>query len=289
MIDIPMKSTGPYGHSTLEEISAGKVRGPLERSSLTNGAFASPQSGSGNSSVQEGRTSCGSAPVQSNFPASAPSGNHTVSSFSSPNIPAPVVQGAITTPKAKKPKPVLRNSVMKGQKITLENGTALSLIEAGIGWNTLNPSCDVDVSAFLLGGDGKVPGDDWFVFYGQEVSPDGSCHFVNNCPEDMESITVNLQKLDSSVSRIVFVLTIDSAKEKHLNFSMLSDAYIRIMDRTSGKEITSFQMMDYYSNVTSMMIGEVYKHNGIWKFNAIGNGVDRDLAGLCELYGVQVI
>lgn len=48
-------------------------------------------------------------------------------------------------------------------------------------------------------------------------------------------------------------------------------------------------MDEYYSNVTSMMIGEVYRHNGIWKFNAIGNGVTRDLAGLCELYGVQVI
>lgn len=70
---------------------------------------------------------------------------------------------------------------------------------------------------------------------------------------------------------------------------MLKDAYVRIIDQASSQELASFQMDEYYSNVTSMMIGEIYKHNNIWKFNAIGNGVAKDLAGLCALYGVQVI
>lgn len=70
---------------------------------------------------------------------------------------------------------------------------------------------------------------------------------------------------------------------------MLNDAYIRIMDSSSNTELVSFKMEEYYSNVTSMMIGEIYQHNGTWKFNAIGNGVARDLAGLCEVYGVQVV
>jgi tellurium resistance protein TerD len=69
---------------------------------------------------------------------------------------------------------------------------------------------------------------------------------------------------------------------------MLEDAYIRIMD-PAGTELVSFKMDEYYTNVTSMMIGELYLHNGAWKFNAIGNGMAKDLAGLCGLYGVQVI
>lgn len=76
--------------------------------------------------------------------------------------------------------------------------------------------------------------------------------------------------------------------KKILNFGMLEDAYIRIMD-PAGTELVSFKMDEYYTNVTSMMIGELYLHNGAWKFNAIGNGVAKDLAGLCGLYGVQVI
>lgn len=57
----------------------------------------------------------------------------------------------------------------------------------------------------------------------------------------------------------------------------------------SGKELVSFLITEYYNNIISMMIGELYLHNGTWKFNAVGNGVVKDLAGLCELYGVEVV
>ena len=101
-------------------------------------------------------------------------------------------------------------------------------------------------------------------------------------------ISIDLSRLSPSVSKIVFVLTINEALEKHLNFSMIQDAWVRVLDSPSDQEIVSFQMDEYYSNVISMMIGEVYLHNGNWKFNAIGNGVAKDLEGLCGLYGVQV-
>lgn len=188
-----------------------------------------------------------------------------------------------------KPTPTLQKTIQKGQKVLLSNGPALTSIQAKLGWNVTNSNCDVDVSAFLLNNSGKVIGDDWFVFYGQDTSPDGSTVFSDDHGADREKISINLQKLNPNVSKIVFVLTIHEAIEKHLNFSMLKDAYIRILDTNTNSELVSFKMDEYYSNVTSMMIGEIYQHNGAWKFNAIGNGVARDLAGLCELYGVQVI
>ena len=176
----------------------------------------------------------------------------------------------------------------KGQKTPLENSGKLTSIKACLGWNVKNPACDVDVSAFLLGSSGKVIGDSWFVFYGQTESPDHSTVFHADGGADREIISVDFTRLDPSVARIVFVLTINEAFEKNLNFGMLEDAYIRIMD-PAGTELVSFKMDEYYTNVTSMMIGELYLHNGAWKFNAIGNGVAKDLAGLCGLYGVQVI
>ena len=69
---------------------------------------------------------------------------------------------------------------------------------------------------------------------------------------------------------------------------MLTDAYVRILNGDTSVELVSFQMTEYYNNVISMMIGEIYRYNGVWKFNAVGNGVARDLAGLCALYGVQI-
>ncbi len=198
-------------------------------------------------------------------------------------------QNTASTPgmPAARPVPTLVNNVQKGQKTQLSLG-ALTAVEARFGWNVTDARCDVDVSAFLLGADGTVIGDSWFVFYGQTLSPDGSTRFVEGGSADREMIQIDLARLDPQVKKIVFVLTINDALENRLHFGMLKDAYIRIMDQ-SGKELVSFLMTEYYNNIISMMIGELYLHNGAWKFNAVGNGVARDLAGLCGLYGVQVV
>ncbi len=197
--------------------------------------------------------------------------------------------GAATTEAIEQRKiPVMHKLVQKGQKVQLELGMPLSNIKACFGWNTTNAQCDVDVSAYLLGTDGKVLGDNWFVFYGQKQSPDGCVKLQTQEREDRQSVCIDLAHLNSQVKKIVFVLTINEAFEKHLNFGMMKDAYIRILDIQTGQELTAFQMTEYYANVISMMIGEVYNHNGTWKFNAIGNGVAKDLAGLCQMYGVQV-
>lgn len=187
---------------------------------------------------------------------------------------------------AAKPVPPLLNKVQKGQK-TLLSTTAPRAVNACFGWNVTDARCDVDVSAFLLGADGKVIGDSWFVFYGQTESPDKSTRFVEG-GTDREMVQIDFARLNPQVKKIVFVLTINDALKNRLHFGMLKNAYVRIMD-PDGKELVSFLMTEYYNNVISMMIGELYLHNGAWKFSAVGNGVARDLAGLCELYGVQVV
>lgn len=199
---------------------------------------------------------------------------------SHPPVAAPTV--------ANRPIPNLEHEIIKGQKMALPL-TNTSKINVCMGWNTLNPQCDIDVSAFMLNETGKVLGEEWFVFYGQTRSPDGSTIFSESSGADREIISINFAQLNPAVSKIVFVLTINEALEQQLNFSMVSDAYIRVMDTANNTEIVSFKMTDYYSNVTSMMIAELYLYHGTWKLNAIGNGVSRDLAGLCELYGVQTV
>lgn len=198
-------------------------------------------------------------------------------------------QNTASTPgiPAAKPIPTLLNKVQKGQK-TLLSTPSPTTVNACFGWNVSDARCDVDVSAFLLGTNGKVIGDSWFVFYGQTVSPDHSTRFIEGGSVDREMIQIDLTRLNSQVKKIVFVLTINDALKNRLHFGMLKDAYIRIMDQ-SGKELVSFLITEYYNNIISMMIGELYLHNGIWKFNAVGNGVVKDLAGLCELYGVEVV
>lgn len=266
MVQVPMKTAGPLNKQTILSINQKHIQDPKTAQTIH----------SVNISERSDTKTSGST-------------GHFRPSSATHSQPHTQPAAVLPDPIAPKPVPALLHPMRKGEKVSLESIGTLSKIKACLGWNVTNNACDVDVSAFLLNTEGRVLGDAWFVFYGQEISPDGSTVFSADSNTDRETISIDFQKLNGSVHKIVFVLTIHEALEKHLNFSMLKDAYIRIMDQASGQELAGFQMDEYYSNVTSMMIGEIYKHRDTWKFNAIGNGVAKDLAGLCALYGVQVI
>lgn len=182
----------------------------------------------------------------------------------------------------------------KGQKTSLtQMNPNLSEIQVCLGWDVLNQICDLDASVFMLGANNKVIGDDWFVFYGQPVSPDGSIIHQGDSRDgagagDDEIITIKLNQVNPQVQKIAFVVTINEALENHLNFSMVANAYVRVVDKSTGKELVKFMLTDYFANVTSMVVGEVYNKGGQWRFNPIGDGFAEDLAGLCGVYGVNV-
>lgn len=201
--------------------------------------------------------------------------------FSAPTAsPAPVVRMRV---------PELICPAARGQKSPLPIGAgSVEALRVCFGWNVTDPRCDMDASAFLLADNGQVISDDWFVFYGQTESPDHSVSFQAEGGEDREVIQLDFSRLDPRIKKIVFVLTINEATERKLHFGMVRDAYIRVMNARTNREIISFRVDEAYSSVTSMTIGEIYLHNGQWKFNPVGNGVNRDLAGQCEIYGVNI-
>ena len=142
---------------------------------------------------------------------------------------------------------------------------------------------------FLLGENGRVPGDEWFVFYGQDRSPDGAVRLLGSADDaGGTQIAVNLSAMRGDIKRLVFVLTIDEAVERGLNFGMLRDVWMQVEDLRDGREICGYMPEDCYENVTSMTLGEIYLHQGQWKLNPVGNGIQADLAGQCAIYGVRI-
>ena len=184
----------------------------------------------------------------------------------------------------------------KGQKVSLADMCQnLSIVDVGIGWdlNQYGANYDLDVEAFLVDDHNHVIGDDWFVFYNQPTSPDGSVSLVAQSDNgqgsgDDEIIQINLNRVNPAVQRIVFIVTINDAKIYGYDFSNVQNAYARVVDHNTGKELCRFQLTEAYRGVCSMMVGELYRHNGQWKFNPIGNGTQDDLEGLCIRYGVNV-
>lgn len=189
-------------------------------------------------------------------------------------------------------------SLQKGQKVDLTKGNpGLKKIMVGLGWDVNQydngADFDLDASAFLLGENGKVASDSDFVFYGNLAhNSESVIHQGDNLTGegegDDEQILIDLSKVPAGVSKIAFTVTIYEAEERRQNFGQVSNAFIRIVDDVTGSEIIRYDLGEDFSIETAVVVGELYRHNGEWKFNAIGSGFNGGLAALCRKYGVNV-
>ena len=186
------------------------------------------------------------------------------------------------------------DTLSKGQKYSIKDrdGRPVNDLKICLGWDIKDGRCELDASAFMLGQNGKVPGDEWFIFYGQPDSPENSVHYKvfkddPNSPDDA-MIELDLARVDQRIEKIAFAVTIYEASRSALHFGMVENLYARILDRRTNREIASFKMNECYSTVTAMVLGELYRYKGEWKFNAVGSGVNKDLAQFCGMYGVAL-
>lgn len=189
-------------------------------------------------------------------------------------------------------------SLQKGQKVSLTKGNpGLKKIIVGLGWDVnrfdTGGDFDLDAAAFVLGANGKVLSDDQFVFYGNSADPSGSVqHMGDNLTGegegDDEQIMVDLTTFPANVDKIAFTCTIYEADERRQNFGQVDNAFIRIVDESTGQEIVRYDLTEDFSIETAVVVGELYRSNGEWKFNAIGSGYTGGLKALCSAYGVNV-
>lgn len=189
-------------------------------------------------------------------------------------------------------------NLMKGQKVDLtKTNPGLTKIIVGLGWDVNKydggSEFDLDAAAFLAGDNGKVACDDDFIFYGNKEHKSGAViHTGDNLTGegdgDDEQIKVDLATVPAEVSKIDFTVTIYDADTRHQNFGQVSNAYIHVMNEATGEELIRYDLGEDYSTETAVVVGELYRHNGEWKFNAIGSGFSGGLAALCGNFGVNV-
>ena len=189
-------------------------------------------------------------------------------------------------------------SLSKGQKVGLtKDNPNLKNILVGLGWDVKRydggHDFDLDAAAFLLGANGKVTSDDDFVFYNQLKHPSGSVeHMGDNLTGegegDDEEIRIDLSKVPANIEKIDFTVTIYDAKERNQTFGQVENAYIRVVDEATGKELIRYDLGEDFSIETAVVVGEIYRKNGEWRFNAIGSGWEGGLAALGKNYGVNV-
>lgn len=177
-------------------------------------------------------------------------------------------------------------NLQKGQKVELRknNGGSLRRVMVGLGWDEVQQKrsffapkpqdIDCDASAILCTNGHLINIKD-LVFYNNLTHNSGAVrHMGDNLTGagdgDDEQIMVDLTALPGTYDKIVFVVTIYQARERKQHFGMIRNCFIRICDAETGQELCKYNLSENYNNMTAMIFGELYRYNGGWKFNAIG-------------------
>ncbi|WP_016884979.1 MULTISPECIES: TerD family protein [unclassified Rhodococcus (in: high G+C Gram-positive bacteria)] len=188
-------------------------------------------------------------------------------------------------------------TLAKGGNVSLDKQAPnLTAVAVGLGWDarsTTGHEFDLDASALATGENKKVLSDQHFVFYNNLRSPDGSIqhegdNLTGEGDGDDEVINVDLKAVPPKITNIFFPVSIHDAHQRGQSFGQVTNAFIRVVDRSTGNELVRYDLTEDASTETAMTFGELYRHNGEWKFRAIGQGYASGLAGIARDYGVNI-
>ncbi|MDK1685095.1 TerD family protein [Acinetobacter terrestris] len=188
-------------------------------------------------------------------------------------------------------------SLNKGGNLSLsKTDPSLNQVLIGLGWDaraTDGADFDLDASAFLLAANDKVRGETDFIFYNQTRSPEGSVEHTGDNRTgagdgDDEAVKIDLAKVPADVQKIAITVTIHDAESRGQNFGQVQNAFIRVVNDQTNVEIVRFDLNEDYSTETAMIFGELYRHNGEWKFRAVGQGYNGGLRAMCGQYGISI-
>ena len=185
-------------------------------------------------------------------------------------------------------------NLSKGEKVELTRGTGVTGIRVGLNWDAADAGngllgglvgmfkqavqgdIDVDSSVFMLDSSSNIADT---VYYGHLSSRCGSVRHQgdNTTGEDRgkgiddETICIKLASVPAGIQKLVVVANIYQAATRNQHFGMISNATIKIYDQ-GGNVLCEYNMTKDCAKCTAIVVGEIYRHNGEWKFTALGQG-----------------
>ncbi|WP_369798031.1 TerD family protein [Nocardia sp. BMG111209] len=177
-----------------------------------------------------------------------------------------------------------------GETFLTRTAPALSAVSVDLGWRLrpgTSPDFDLDASAIAVGSGDRVLSDDWFVFYNNPRTPDGSIRHSGD-RTTAESIEVDLATLPETVTAVVFPLSIYDAEARGHSLDALAAAYVRVADRRDGAELARYEVPAGAWHGTALVAGELRREQDEWLFRVVGRGCPDGLAEIARTYGVHV-
>lgn len=175
----------------------------------------------------------------------------------------------------------------RGQKVDITKNNPTETFRFHTKWQQPKKEMDLDISAFLLHAGDRCMKDDHFIFYGQPESNDRSVRHESVGPNE-GVIDIAFSNIPADVEKIALALTIHEGDEQDLRFREIEEARLFIKDGRTSEVLHEFSFKGNLEQETAIVIGELYRHNEEWKFNAVGSGFFGGLTALCKNFGLQV-
>lgn len=163
----------------------------------------------------------------------------------------------------------------------------------GVRWNAGSETALADnltMATVLCGADGRALSDEHFVFFNQLATPDLSvAELTEALSGDAEQVEIDLTAVPLAVERIVAVVYVNPGPAYRRTLGQLRSCVIRVLNLDGNAELVrSEELARGLQSETALALGEVYRHNGEWKFKVLGQGYSKGIEGIAADYGLTL-
>jgi tellurium resistance protein TerD len=169
----------------------------------------------------------------------------------------------------------------------------LTGLVVGVHWNVGAETLLGDnlvLATILCDAANRALSDQHFVFFNQLSSPDLSVHQLEqSMGDDQEQVEIDLNSVPPNVERIAVVLYVNEGPGARRTLGQLKSCVVRVLNLADNAELLrSEELAVGLRDELALVLGEVYRHDGGWKFKVIGDGYAKGVAGLANDFGLTI-
>lgn len=175
-------------------------------------------------------------------------------------------------------------NIFKGQRIALaslfENNAQADRFQVGLSISGSKEA--IDFACFGLDSQQKLSDDAYMTFFNQPKTPCGAVE-LSTPVGDTLGFSCQLAKLPAKIDKLVFTAAIDGST----SMGQIKDGYLRFLIGNQEVARFSFSSVDFQDE-KAVMLGELYRKDGAWRFSAICQGFNGGMAALVKHFGGEV-
>jgi tellurite resistance protein TerA len=132
----------------------------------------------------------------------------------------------------------------------------------------------IDVSCFGVDSADQLSDERYMVFYNQLATPEGAVRL--DLGGGKARFDVNLEALPASIAKLVFVAAIDGEGTMRALAQSAMTLGSAVRFPWSGAD---------FQDEKAVIVGEIYRKDGVWRFGAVGQGFNGGLSALLKHFG----